>query len=162
MATRRQFIVKMTLSAWSAYKRYAWGNATLRPISLSPPVQDEYGDLGAGSGETIIGSLSTMMVMNLSEPVREGLQWAVNGSTFNISALNTKSWLFEKHVAGMWGGLLSAYALLSTSTTTNNTVSLKKIMATAIFQKATEYGAKLKKAYKYTGTKKLTFFNFHF
>ncbi len=151
----------MTLSAWNAYKAHAWGDDTLRPLSLRRP--SSKGEEGAGSGETIIGSLSTLMVMNLSEPVREGLQWAVNGSTFNMSALNTEPSLFERNVAGMWGGLLSAYALLSTTTTTtttspnnnNNNYSTAlpedQTMATAIFQKAAEYGAKLMRLYKETG-----------
>ena len=151
VATRRQFIVNMTLSAWNAYKRYAWGNATLRPISLKPPAQDEPGDLGPGSGETLIGSLSTLLLMNLSEPAREGLAWAVNDTAFNLSALNSNSLLFERHVAGQLGGLLSAYALLTANITGAAAAAQEATMTEAIFRRAAEYGAKLKDAYRDTG-----------
>ncbi|KAH9405632.1 Mannosyl-oligosaccharide 1,2-alpha-mannosidase IB [Tyrophagus putrescentiae] len=141
MATRRQFIAEMTLSAWNAYKQHAWGNATLRPLSHVPPKRNAFGDLGPGSGETIIGALSTLLVMNLREQAIDGLVWVVDDSKLNFFLLNTNSLLFDKHIAGQWGGLLSAYTLLLLE---DNRATL----AEAVRQSAEELANILKGAYK--------------
>ena len=144
VATRRQFIAEMTLSAWNAYKQHAWGNATLRPLSHVPPKRNAFGDLGPGSGETIIGALSTLLVMNLREQAIDGLVWVADDSKLNFFLLNTNSLLFDKHIAGQWGGLLSAYTLLLLE---DNRATL----AEAVRQSAEELANILKGAYKESG-----------
>ncbi|KAH9389387.1 Mannosyl-oligosaccharide 1,2-alpha-mannosidase IB [Tyrophagus putrescentiae] len=136
MATRRQFIAEMTLSAWNAYKQHAWGNATLRPLSHVPPKRNAFGDLGPGSG----GDHHRRPV-DAAEQAIDGLVWVVDDSKLNFFLLNTNSLLFDKHIAGQWGGLLSAYTLLLLE---DNRATL----AEAVRQSAEELANILKGAYK--------------
>ena len=55
---RQKAVVEAFQHAWTSYRRFAWGNDHLRPISKS-------GQNWFGLGLTIVDSLDTMLIMNL-------------------------------------------------------------------------------------------------
>ena len=56
--SRQKAVVEAFQYAWGAYRRFAWGNDHLRPISKT-------GQNWFGLGLTIVDSLDTMLIMNL-------------------------------------------------------------------------------------------------
>ena len=64
--------------AWSAYRRFAWGNDHLRPISKA-------GQNWFGLGLTIVDSLDTMLIMNLKEEYTEARDWVAQKLNFGIN-----------------------------------------------------------------------------
>ncbi|KAJ6225457.1 hypothetical protein RDWZM_004002 [Blomia tropicalis] len=93
---RRQFIVNMTLESWNAYVKYAWGQANLKPLSISK----QQGWL-ANAGTTIISAMSTLWVMGLREEFDLGRQWVQKDMDLDDRGLVKI------------GALLSCYALTS-------------------------------------------------
>ena len=67
---RRQFVVNMTLEAWKAYVNYAWGQASLKPLTRAK----QKGWL-ATSGTTIVSSMSTLWLMGLMDEFSRGRKW---------------------------------------------------------------------------------------
>jgi len=106
---RQKAVVEAFQHAWSAYRRFAWGNDHLRPISKA-------GQNWFGLGLTIVDSLDTMLIMNLKEEYTEARDWVAQKLNFGI---NKDVNLFETTIRVL-GGLLSTYHL------TNDKVYLEK------------------------------------
>lgn len=93
-------------SAFNAYKQYAWGDALLSPIAKK--AKHTFSDeLGPHSGESIIASLSTLWVMNLTEEFNAAREWV---KTFNFTQIDNQVYTHQL-VSKYLGGLLSTYAL---------------------------------------------------
>uniref|UniRef100_A0A0K0FJE2 alpha-1,2-Mannosidase n=1 Tax=Strongyloides venezuelensis TaxID=75913 RepID=A0A0K0FJE2_STRVS len=86
--------------AWKNYKKYAWGEDTLRPISKKP---SDWMSLGL----TIVDSLDTLLIMNLAEEYNEAREWVEN----NLSFEHDKYVNFFETTIRVLGGLLSTYHL---------------------------------------------------
>lgn len=94
----------MTLRAWNAYHQYAWGHSALRPQSDLP--NNEH--FGNNSGQTLLSSMSTLWVMNLTEQFAQSEKWIVE--KFNLT--RSDRLLNVAHlVTDFIGSLLSCYAL---------------------------------------------------
>lgn len=91
---RRQFIVNMTREAWAAYATHAWGQASLKPLTLSKQKGWQ-----ATAGTTITSSLSTLWIMGLREEFREAKKWVEHDMILDDRGL------------AKIGALLSAFAL---------------------------------------------------
>ena len=92
----RKQIRECVLNAWNNYSQYAWGHDFLEPLTLSGNDDD-------GIAFTIIDSLDTLYLMNLTEELKEARQWIVN----SFPLKSTVSF-FETMIRGV-GGLISAY-----------------------------------------------------
>lgn len=119
---RRDEVKNAFVTSWDAYKRYAWGELFVSRNELIAANTDSYGTgndryhpvSGEGSqmspkglGWTIVDSLDTMMVMNLSEPLFDSRKWLQRSLTYDQDQdVNT----FETTIR-MLGGLLSAHYL---------------------------------------------------
>ena len=97
---RQRAVVEAFQHAWKGYKTYAWGHDHLRPISKG--AQNWF-----GLGLTLIDSLDTMWIMNLTEDFDEAKEWVAENLTFKI---NKDVNLFETTIRVL-GGLLSAFHL---------------------------------------------------
>lgn len=86
--------------AWTAYKKYAWGQDELKPISKR---SETWFNLGL----TIVDSLDTIYIMNLPDVFKEAREWVETSLSFEIDKYNN---LFEITIR-ILGGLLSAYNL---------------------------------------------------
>lgn len=91
---RRQFVVNMTREAWNAYARSAWGQDHLLPLSLG-----HLEGWKAYSGQTIVGSLSTLWLMDLKEEFTLAKRWV------------EKEMIVDDRCLPKLGALLSAFAL---------------------------------------------------
>lgn len=65
---RQKEVVKATKHAWTGYKKFAWGHDHLRPITMK---YDDWFHLGL----TIVDSLDTLFMMNLTSGIRKELQY---------------------------------------------------------------------------------------
>lgn len=64
----------MMTHAWGNYKKYAWGDNELHPITKL----SHYGTFpGTRIGLTIVDSLDTLWMMGMFDEVQEGKEWAV-------------------------------------------------------------------------------------
>ena len=97
---RQRAVVAAFQHAWKGYKTYAWGHDHLRPISKG--AQNWF-----GLGLTLIDSLDTMWIMNLTEDFDEAKEWVADNLSFKI---NKDVNLFETTIRVL-GGLLSAFHL---------------------------------------------------
>ena len=97
---RQKAVVEAFKHAWKGYQNYAWGHDHLRPISKG--AQNWF-----GLGLTLIDSLDTMWMMNLTEEFEEAKEWVASSLTFKI---NKDVNLFETTIRVL-GGLLSAFHL---------------------------------------------------
>lgn len=93
-------MVDAFMHAWTAYKKYAWGQDELLPISKT---SSTWFDLGL----TIVDSLDTIYIMNLKEVFQEARDWVATKLNLNVDRYNN---LFEITIR-ITGGLLSAYHL---------------------------------------------------
>ena len=73
--------VKMTLTAWNGYKRYAWGADELRPLNKSGLTSS---NLEQDIGLTIIDSMTTLFLMNLTNEFNLAKDWISNEFSINI------------------------------------------------------------------------------
>ncbi len=105
---RQAFVRNMTLEAFHAYKRYAWGAAELGPLSKAPSRTR----LRAYPGLSIVDAMSTLWLMDLKEAWAEGLHWIERSMPPYSSSLN-RTLRVKEAVVDALGGLLSAYALSS-------------------------------------------------
>ena len=86
------------LHAWAGYKRHAWGQDELEPVS-------QLGITSFGMGLTLVDSLDTLILMGLEAEVAEVLEWIERQLHFGKQEeIN----LFEVTIRVV-GGLLSAY-----------------------------------------------------
>jgi len=106
---RQKAVVEAFQHAWNSYRRFAWGNDHLRPISKT-------GQNWFGLGLTIVDSLDTMLIMNLKDEYAEARSWVAEKLNFNV---NKDVNLFETTIRVL-GGLLSTYHL------TNDKIFLDK------------------------------------
>lgn len=92
--------------AWNGYAKYAWGLNELKPIRKT---SHENSVLGPDAlGATIIDSLGTLLIMNMTEEYEAARAWVEND--FNLDVADQYLSLFEINIR-LLGGLLSAYAL---------------------------------------------------
>lgn len=97
---RQKKVTEAFLHAWKGYKKHAWGKDELRPLSKT---STSWFNLGL----TIIDSLDTIYIMNLSEQFKEARDWVENFLNLNSDRYNN---LFEITIR-ILGGLLSAFHL---------------------------------------------------
>ncbi|KAF2124981.1 glycoside hydrolase family 47 protein [Dothidotthia symphoricarpi CBS 119687] len=88
--------------SWQSYRRFAWGEDELKPISGAG--DETFG----GWGATLVDSLDTLWIMGLKEEFYEALE-AVAAIDFGKSNMKTIS-VFETTIRYL-GGMLSAYDL---------------------------------------------------
>ncbi|XP_069827824.1 mannosyl-oligosaccharide 1,2-alpha-mannosidase IA-like isoform X1 [Dendropsophus ebraccatus] len=101
---KRNKIKEMMKFAWDSYKRYAWGENELRPVTKD----GHYGSLFGGlKGATIVDALDTLFIMGLEEEFDDAGTWVENSLDLNV---NGEASLFEVNIRYI-GGLLSAYYL---------------------------------------------------
>mmetsp|Transcript_5297 Transcript_5297/g.22491 ORF Transcript_5297/g.22491 Transcript_5297/m.22491 type:complete len:438 (-) Transcript_5297:4336-5649(-) len=96
----QEAIVEMMVHAWSAYKSFAWGKDTLKPISQTY-------ETWFNTGLTIIDSVDSLWLMNLTDEYNAARHWAE--TSLNL-AQDYYVNVFECTIRCL-GGLLSAYAL---------------------------------------------------
>ena len=128
---RQKAVVEAFKHAWKGYQNYAWGHDHLRPISKG--AQNWF-----GLGLTLIDSLDTMWIMNLTEEFEEAKDWVASSLTFKI---NKDVNLFETTIRVL-GGLLSAFHLSGDS---------------VFLERAKDLGQRLMGAFSSSSGKKLRF-----
>lgn len=117
----------MATHAWTNYKKYAWGQNELRPLSKTGN-GGVFG--GAALGATIVDSLDTLYIMGLKEQYLEGREWVEHNFTLenkvnkkqcgligareldltaNFCIQNVELSVFETNIRFV-GGFLSMYA----------------------------------------------------
>ncbi|KAM3933480.1 mannosyl-oligosaccharide 1,2-alpha-mannosidase IA-like [Leptodactylus fuscus] len=101
---KRQKIKEMMIFAWDSYKRYAWGENELRPVTKDGHFGSLFGGL---KGATIVDALDTLFIMDLQEEFEDAAKWVENSLDLNV---NGEASLFEVNIRYI-GGLLSAYYL---------------------------------------------------
>ena len=75
----------MTLHAWNGYKKYAWGQNELRPISKVGQSVGIFGGGGANSqGATIVDALDTLYIMGFKEEFELGKEWIFQHLNLNL------------------------------------------------------------------------------
>ena len=90
------------LSAWSAYRRLAWGRDELRPLSGTG---SDFFIGGVPLGLTIIEALDTLYLMELDDELAAGIDWISGSLNFDR---NASVHVFES-IIRLVGGLLSGY-----------------------------------------------------
>jgi len=120
--TRREAVKTAMKRAWGAYKKYAWGEDTLLPLS-------KHGTSRWGSmAMTMLDSLSTLWVMGLRDEFAEAKDWIKEHLAFDhVGSIS----VFETNIRAL-AGLLSAYDLSGEQ---------------VFLDKATELGDRLLKAF---------------
>ncbi|CAE6517766.1 unnamed protein product [Rhizoctonia solani] len=102
-AAKRRDAIELFTGAYVDYKKYAWGNDSLAPLSKAP-VNDRN-----GWGATIVDAMSTMKVMGLNELFAEAVDFS-SKIDFSRSKTSDKVSVFETTIRYL-GGLISAYEL---------------------------------------------------
>jgi len=102
---RRDFVQKMMKDAWDDYTRWAWGQNELKPVSQTGQNGGIFGD--AEIGATIVDSISTLHIMNMTEEYQSARSFVSNLTFIGIDASIS---VFETNIR-IVGGFLSAYAL---------------------------------------------------
>ena len=103
---QRMFVKEMLKHSWDSYVKYGWGHNELKPLSRKGHTSEIFGGdhlLGA----TIVDSLSTLYIMNMTEEFERGRNWVQNN--LDLSLVNSEMSVFET-VIRFVGGLLSAFA----------------------------------------------------
>jgi len=98
---RREYVKNAMKHAWSGYRKYAFGEDELLPLSKKP------GSHWGGLGVTLVDSLDTLWLMGLYDEFWEARDW-VRDNLF-YSSVGAVS-VFETTIRSL-GGLLSAYDL---------------------------------------------------
>ena len=99
---RQRAVVDAFKHAWSNYKKYAWGEDDLHPLSRS------YSSTDYGMAMTMVDSLDTLWLMGLEEEFNEARDWIADNLRFADNS--RKVVVFEVNIRVL-GGLLSAYHL---------------------------------------------------
>ena len=73
----------MMLHAWNNYKYFAWSENELKPISKKGYSPEKYGD-AHHLGATIIGSMTTLYMMNLTDELKMTREWAERILNVNV------------------------------------------------------------------------------
>ncbi|KAI6232811.1 Alpha-1,2-Mannosidase [Aphelenchoides fujianensis] len=107
---RRNFIRGMMKFAWTNYRRYAWGENELKPVSKIGHSQSVF---GAGQlGASIVDGMDTLWIMGLHEEFDDARRWVRN--EFDMSKARSDLSVFETNIRFV-GGFLSAHALTNDS-----------------------------------------------
>ncbi|KAI6202446.1 Alpha-1,2-Mannosidase [Aphelenchoides besseyi] len=115
ISERRNFIRGMMKFAWTNYRRYAWGENELKPVSR---IGHSGSVFGAGNlGATIVDGMDTLYIFGLMEEFEEAKRWVKN--EFDIKNARNDLSVFETNIRFV-GGFLSAFAL------TNDSLFLEK------------------------------------
>ncbi|XP_063810244.1 mannosyl-oligosaccharide 1,2-alpha-mannosidase IC isoform X2 [Pseudophryne corroboree] len=101
---KRNKIKEMMKFAWDSYKKYAWGENELRPLTRDGHFGSLFGGL---KGATIVDALDTLFIMDLKEEFEDAGMWVENSLDLNV---NGEASLFEVNIRYI-GGLVSAYYL---------------------------------------------------
>jgi hypothetical protein len=109
---RQRRVVRMTLNAWLAYRKHAWGHDELLPTARKGRDWDgnRVGtpmDVSVAIGVTLIESLDTLYLCGLHNEFDDALAYLATNHTFDVPAEVS---LFETTIRVL-GGLLSAYEL---------------------------------------------------
>jgi mannosyl-oligosaccharide alpha-1,2-mannosidase len=76
----------MTKLAWDSYVQFAWGANELKPISRTGHSASIFGMTSMGA--TIVDSLDTLYIMNLTEEYKKGKDWVATSLNFdNVSTM---------------------------------------------------------------------------
>uniref|UniRef100_A0A834VBH7 alpha-1,2-Mannosidase n=1 Tax=Sarcoptes scabiei TaxID=52283 RepID=A0A834VBH7_SARSC len=112
---RREKVREMMIVAWDSYRKYAWGENELKPISKKGHSPGIFGNTKLGA--TIIDGMDTLFIMGLMDRFNEGRDWIEK----NLDFTNIKSEMsvFEVIIRYV-GGLLTCHAF------TNDKIFLKK------------------------------------
>eukprot|EP01062_Namystynia_karyoxenos_P084415 TRINITY_DN9927_c0_g1_i1.p1 TRINITY_DN9927_c0_g1~~TRINITY_DN9927_c0_g1_i1.p1 ORF type:complete len:811 (+),score=282.85 TRINITY_DN9927_c0_g1_i1:41-2473(+) len=101
---RQKEIRNAFLHSWNAYKKYAWGQDELMPLSRRPK---NWGKGSVGMGLTMLDAISTLWIMGLKDEFDEVRAWVRDEMDVNVDiSVST----FETTIR-MIGGMLSAYEL---------------------------------------------------
>lgn len=111
--SRQKAVVDSFLHAWNAYKKYAWGQDELRPISKT-------GQEWMGVGLSIIDSLDTLIIMGLNEEYNLSRDWVEKNLNFDR---DVEVQLFEMTIRTL-GGLLAAFHLSNDQLFLNKAIEL--------------------------------------
>lgn len=105
LSCQRSFVRNMTISAFAAYHKHAWGAPELDALNLEPYTNSRTGNY---PGLTIVDAMSTLWVMDLKEEWAAGKDWIYNN--LNFANVNEVVQVREA-ILDYLGGLLSAYSL---------------------------------------------------
>jgi mannosyl-oligosaccharide alpha-1,2-mannosidase len=100
---RSLFVKQMMKHSWNSYVQYAWGLNELEPISKNGTSTDGY-----LLGTTIVDSLGTLYIMNMTDELKKARDWVENN--LNFDTVDTELSVFYTNIKFV-GGLLSAFAL---------------------------------------------------
>lgn len=124
LVCQREFIRQMVIDAWTSYRKFAWGQPALKPISKKA----SFNWFGVSSGYTIVSAMSTLHTMGLWEQWQEGKRWIENDLKFSAIDVNLTTTLI---VTDYIGALLSAYALSGDEIFKNKAVEIGDIIKKA-------------------------------
>ena len=119
---RRQEVKATFVRCWESYKKYAWMEDELAPISGSPRAS-----LG-GWAASLVDSLDTLFIMELTRDFEEAVQ-ACTTINFNSSQEETIN-VFETTIRYL-GGLLGAYDLSGNSLLLEKAVEVGQLLLVA-------------------------------
>lgn len=100
---RRQEVKKTFKKCWDSYRKYAWQNDELNPVSLSGS------DTFAGWGATLVDSLDALVIMGMKSEFAEAVH-RVASINWDRTGTHELCSLFETTIRYL-GGLLAAYDL---------------------------------------------------
>lgn len=122
-AFRREHIRKVTMAAWDAYVQDAWGADELQPMSKKG--SEVLGNMGV----TIVESVGTLYIMNLTSRYEKARDWVQDSLIFDDVQQFVPVYDVTTRILG---GLISAYQLTGDS---------------MFFQKAEDLGRRLSGAF---------------
>eukprot|EP00033_Pygsuia_biforma_P001269 GCRY01001435.1.p1 GENE.GCRY01001435.1~~GCRY01001435.1.p1 ORF type:complete len:550 (-),score=66.80 GCRY01001435.1:167-1816(-) len=100
LETKQAAVREAYLHAWNGYVKHAWGHDEVYPVTNG--TNDSWGHLGV----TVVDSIDTMMIMQLTEPLSLARTW-VEQLSFDV---DFDASVFEFAIRYL-GGLLSAFDL---------------------------------------------------
>ncbi|XP_054153997.1 mannosyl-oligosaccharide 1,2-alpha-mannosidase IA-like [Oppia nitens] len=103
---QRDFIKDMMRHSWDNYVKYAWGHNELQPLTRTSHTSDIFGG-DSKLGATIVDSLDTLYIMNMTDEFMRGRNWI--SKNLNFGAVDSDMSVFET-VIRFVGGLLTCYA----------------------------------------------------
>lgn len=98
---RQRAVVAGFKHGWAGYKKYAWGQDMLKPLSKTA-------HKWFGLGLTLVDSLDTLWIMGLTEDFLEARDWVRDEFRLSLESSTADVNLFEATIRVL-GGLLSAY-----------------------------------------------------
>lgn len=102
---KRDFVKNMMIISWDNYKKYAWGDNELKPISKRGHSAGIFGTSKLGA--TIVDGLDTLWIMGLKDRFKDGRDWIEGHLT--LDDITTEMSVFETIIRFV-GGLLTCYA----------------------------------------------------